>query len=113
MRPTSSHLLFYLCIVFGFAVALPARADIVLEARQVAVPGLRLQDVQMRIAEDGNGGLQLTLRAAKAELPVLGCVEAPSAVLIRPDGYVAWVGEGGDSGLADALATWFGPPAKA
>lgn len=47
------------------------------------------------------------------ELPVLGCVEAPSAVLIRPDGYVAWVGEGGDSGLADALATWFGPPAKA
>jgi len=47
------------------------------------------------------------------ELPVLGRVEAPSAVLIRPDGYVAWVGEGGDSGLADALATWFGPPAKA
>jgi 2-polyprenyl-6-methoxyphenol hydroxylase-like FAD-dependent oxidoreductase len=43
------------------------------------------------------------------ELPVLGVVDAPTAVLIRPDGYVAWVG-GTDAGLADALATWFGPP---
>jgi 2-polyprenyl-6-methoxyphenol hydroxylase-like FAD-dependent oxidoreductase len=47
------------------------------------------------------------------ELPVLGAVPAPTAVLIRPDGYVAWVGEGTDRGLADALATWFGPPASA
>lgn len=45
------------------------------------------------------------------ELPVLGVVSAPSAVLIRPDGYVAWVGEGSDSGLRDALTTWFGAPA--
>jgi 3-(3-hydroxy-phenyl)propionate hydroxylase len=44
------------------------------------------------------------------ELPVLGAVSAPSAVLVRPDGYVAWVGEGAEDGLADALATWFGPP---
>jgi 3-(3-hydroxy-phenyl)propionate hydroxylase len=43
-------------------------------------------------------------------LPVLGAVTAPSAVLIRPDGYVAWVGDGTDLGLADALTTWFGPP---
>jgi 2-polyprenyl-6-methoxyphenol hydroxylase-like FAD-dependent oxidoreductase len=43
------------------------------------------------------------------ELPVLGAVSAPSAVLIRPDGYVAWVGEGTRHGLHDALATWFGP----
>ena len=42
------------------------------------------------------------------ELPVLGRVDAPAAVLIRPDGYVAWVGEGGDGGLAGALARWFG-----
>jgi hypothetical protein len=47
------------------------------------------------------------------ELPVLGGVTAPTAVLIRPDGYVAWVGEGTDLGLADALTTWFGPPAGA
>lgn len=44
------------------------------------------------------------------ELPVLGVVSAPTAVLIRPDGYVAWVGTGTDVGLTDALATWFGPP---
>jgi 3-(3-hydroxy-phenyl)propionate hydroxylase len=44
------------------------------------------------------------------ELPVLGAVAAPTAVLIRPDGYVAWVGERAQEGLADALTTWFGPP---
>ncbi len=43
------------------------------------------------------------------ELPVLGEVSAPSAVLVRPDGHVAWVGEGRDAGLRDALTTWFGP----
>jgi 3-(3-hydroxy-phenyl)propionate hydroxylase len=43
------------------------------------------------------------------ELPVLGQVEAPAAVLIRPDGYVAWVGDGTDTGLRNALNTWFGP----
>jgi 2-polyprenyl-6-methoxyphenol hydroxylase-like FAD-dependent oxidoreductase len=42
------------------------------------------------------------------ELPVLGQVAAPAAVLIRPDGYVAWVGDGTDAGLRDALTTWFG-----
>jgi 2-polyprenyl-6-methoxyphenol hydroxylase-like FAD-dependent oxidoreductase len=44
------------------------------------------------------------------ELPVLGAVTAPTAVLIRPDGYVAWVGDGTDNGLRDALTTWFGTP---
>jgi 3-(3-hydroxy-phenyl)propionate hydroxylase len=46
------------------------------------------------------------------ELPVIGIVTAPAAVLIRPDGYVAWVGDGTERGLADALATWFGPPVR-
>jgi len=46
----------------------------------------------------------------KWELPALGTVTAPTAVLIRPDGYVAWVGEGAQLGLVDALTTWFGPP---
>ena len=41
------------------------------------------------------------------ELPVLGHVTAPAAALIRPDGYVAWVGDGTDSGLHDALTKWF------
>jgi 2-polyprenyl-6-methoxyphenol hydroxylase-like FAD-dependent oxidoreductase len=44
------------------------------------------------------------------ELPVLGEVVTPAAVLIRPDGYVAWVGDGTDAGLRDALTTWFGSP---
>ncbi|HET6283447.1 MAG TPA: FAD-dependent monooxygenase [Polyangia bacterium] len=44
------------------------------------------------------------------ELPVLGAVAVPTAVLIRPDGHVAWVAEGTDQGLRDALTTWFGPP---
>jgi len=45
------------------------------------------------------------------ELPVLGVVTAPVAVLIRPDGYVAWVGEGFAQGLVEALTMWFGAPA--
>ena len=47
------------------------------------------------------------------DLPVLGAVPAPTAVLIRPDGYVAWVAELTDVGLRDALTTWFGPPTAA
>jgi hypothetical protein len=44
------------------------------------------------------------------ELPSLGEVAAPGAVLVRPDGHVAWVGDGNGHGLAEALGTWFGPP---
>jgi hypothetical protein len=47
------------------------------------------------------------------ELPVLGVVTAPDAVLIRPDGYVAWAGDQAQRGLAGALTTWFGPPTAA
>jgi hypothetical protein len=48
--------------------------------------------------------------AGSWELPVLGHVAAPAAVLIRPDGYVAWVGDGTETGLRGALTTWFGAP---
>ena len=42
------------------------------------------------------------------ELPAIGAVTAPTAVVIRPDGYVAWVGDPTQAGLVDALTTWFG-----
>jgi 3-(3-hydroxy-phenyl)propionate hydroxylase len=44
------------------------------------------------------------------DLPVLGALPAPAAVLVRPDGYVAWVGDGTCVGLPEALTAWFGPP---
>jgi 2-polyprenyl-6-methoxyphenol hydroxylase-like FAD-dependent oxidoreductase len=47
------------------------------------------------------------------ELPAIGTVAAPTAVLIRPDGYVAWVGDVSQLGLSEALTTWFGAPAAA
>jgi 3-(3-hydroxy-phenyl)propionate hydroxylase len=70
------------------------------------------------------GGLEITPWADRVqlvdaeyggawELPVFGPVSALTAVLIRPDGYVAWVGGPGEPGLLDALTTWFGPPTAA
>jgi aromatic ring hydroxylase-like protein/FAD binding domain-containing protein len=49
----------------------------------------------------------------KWDLPAIGTVDAPTGVLVRPDGYVAWVGDGTQLGLVDALTTWFGPPTTA
>jgi 3-(3-hydroxy-phenyl)propionate hydroxylase len=46
-------------------------------------------------------------------LPVVGVVPAPTAVLIRPDGYVAWSGDGTDRGLIESLTAWCGPGAVA
>ena len=46
--------------------------------------------------------------AGEWELPVLGTISASSAVLIRPDGYVAWVGDQTQAQLVDALTKWFG-----
>jgi 2-polyprenyl-6-methoxyphenol hydroxylase-like FAD-dependent oxidoreductase len=43
------------------------------------------------------------------ELPVIGTVSAPTTLLIRPDGHVAWVGESSYEGLEETLTKWFGP----
>lgn len=45
-------------------------------------------------------------------LPLLGEVPSPTAVLVRPDGHVAWVGDGSDGGLHDALTRWCGDRAS-
>ncbi len=79
-----------------------------------------LHDARPVLLDLGPGGLEVAswadrVRSVDAtydgawELPVLGRVPAPAAVLIRPDGHVAWVGDGTDIGLRDALTTWFGP----
>jgi 2-polyprenyl-6-methoxyphenol hydroxylase-like FAD-dependent oxidoreductase len=47
------------------------------------------------------------------EVPVLGEVTGPPAVLIRPDGHVAWAGDLTDPDLPKALETWFGPATPA
>lgn len=47
------------------------------------------------------------------ELPVIGEVDPPSAVLVRPDGHVAWVGGGSEAGLPEAMTSWFGAPVAA
>jgi 2-polyprenyl-6-methoxyphenol hydroxylase-like FAD-dependent oxidoreductase len=47
------------------------------------------------------------------ELPVLGTVAAPPAVLVRPDGHVAWTGDVDDPQLPSALTSWFGAPVPA
>ena len=75
--------------------------------------------VLLNLAEPGGFGIAPWADRVKSidakyvgewELPVIGAVAAPAAVLIRPDGYVAWVGDHAQLGLADALTRWFGPP---
>ena len=68
----------------------------------------RVRLVEAEHAGAGSG----TADAGSWELPVLGPVPASPAVLIRPDGHVAWAGGPADPGLADALTTWFGPPTE-
>ena len=64
--------------------------------------------LETAVAHLDEPGLDVSTTATKAVL-----IDEAGAVLVRPDGYVAWVGEGTDVGLADALTTWFGPPATA
>ena len=60
---------------------------------------------RVRLVEAGHGDAW--------ELPVLGAVAAPTAVLIRPDGYVGWVGDLTGTGLPETLTAWFGTPVPA
>ena len=75
---------------------------------------MRVLVTEQRLGRTGEPTLRDLSEALTAwELPVIGVVPAASAILIRPDGYVAWVGEQAEPRLTDALTTWFGPPAPA
>ena len=80
--------------------------------------------VLLNLAEPGGFGFDIAPWADRVqlvdasyegewELPIIGAVSAPAAVLIRPDGYVAWVADRDRLGLEEALTTWFGLPVAA
>jgi len=81
-----------------------------------------LHDARPVLVDFGEPGVQDTTRWTDSvrlitaepvgswELPVVGAVPAPTAVLVRPDGHVAWVGDHTGAGLTEALTSWFGPP---
>ena len=72
MRCISSPPLLCLGLLLGLVVALPARADIALSAQSVSVPGVSLQNVSLRVSEDGDGGLKLRLHAGRADIAAMG-----------------------------------------
>jgi len=72
MRSTSSHLLLCCLILLGSVWVFPAWADITLGAKTISVPGVRLQSVNVRIGEDGKGGLRMQLHAAQADIAAMG-----------------------------------------
>ena len=72
MRPTSSHFLLCCCLLLGIGWALPARAEVLLTAKSISVPGAHLQAVTLRLGEDAAGGLRLQLSAEQADVPAMG-----------------------------------------
>jgi hypothetical protein len=115
MRPTSSHLLLCLFLLFGLGLARPVRADITVAAKQLSLPGLRLQDLSVQLAEDPAGGLHLQLQASQADVAAMGW----RRVGLRLDGRLSrdaqlrWVFDGhvqlhGAPGgaLSNAQLTW-------
>ena len=90
--------------------------DLLVDGATVRVSSL-LREARPLLLEFGATGIsfapdRVRMVAARTDndwlLPVIGKVRAPSAVLVRPDGHVAWVGEGSSAGLMEAAARWFG-----
>lgn len=96
MRATSSYLLLTLAILSWTLLAKPARADVALGAKLVSVPGLKMQGVQSQIGEDGQGGLQLRLKAAKADVPAMGWkrVGVDLQGVLQRDTHMRWLFDG-------------------
>lgn len=94
--------------------------SLLVDGREVRVFGLLHAARPVLLALDAGSSVDLGPWADRVQfvhasydeewvLPVVGEVSAPAAVLMRPDGHVAWVGEGTVEGLAEALERWFGP----
>lgn len=72
MRLTSSHLFLIFCLLLGFGAVDCARADVLLGATSVGLPGATLGNVSAKFADDPAGGLRVTLAVAKADVPAMG-----------------------------------------
>ncbi|WP_201314519.1 hypothetical protein [Dyella sp. EPa41] len=96
MRFTSSHLLLILVVLLGAGLAPSAWADVALGAKAVSVPGLKMQDIQAQLGEDGQGGLKLSLRSARTELPAMGWkrVGVDLQGTLQRDTHMRWLFDG-------------------
>jgi hypothetical protein len=115
MRPTSSHLLPCLFLLSGLGLASPARADVTVAAKQLSLPGLRLQDLSARVGEDPAGGLHLQLQASQADVAAMGWRHVGLRLdgRLQRDAQLRWVFDGrmqlrGAPGgaLGNAQVTW-------
>ena len=117
MRPTSSHPLLCLFLLLGLGLGLagPARADIVVAAKQLSLPGLRLQDLSAQLSEDPAGGLHLQLQASQADIAAVGWRRVGLHLdgRLQRDAQLRWVFDGhvqlrGAPGgaLGNAQVTW-------
>ncbi|MHB1057195.1 MAG: hypothetical protein ACYC0F_04830 [Rhodanobacter sp.] len=96
MRPNSSHLLLCCCLLLGIGWALPARADLLLTAKSIDVPGARLQGVTLRLGEDAAGGLRLQLDAGQADVPAMGWRRLGLSLdgNLQRDAHLRWILDG-------------------
>ncbi|MEW9623234.1 hypothetical protein [Rhodanobacter geophilus] len=115
MRPTSSHLLLCLFLLLGLGLAQPARADITVAAKQLSLPGLRLQNLSVQLDEDPGGGLHLQLQASQADVAAMGWRRVGLHLDGRlwRDAQLRWVFDGRvqlhgapGSALSNAQLTW-------
>ena len=92
MRPTSSHLLLCCGLLLSLFWLSPARADVVLSAKSLSVPGVRLQGVTLRLGDDGAGAITVLLHADHADVPSMGWRRLPMNLSgsLRRDQQLAW-----------------------
>ncbi|TAL93237.1 MAG: hypothetical protein EPN69_07485 [Rhodanobacter sp.] len=92
MRPTSRHLLLRCGFLLSLCWLAPARADVVLSAKSLSVPGVNLQGVTLRLGEDGAGALSVSLHAERADVPSMGWrrLSMNLAGDLRRDNQLAW-----------------------